>query len=217
MFIRTAIIAACLAASSAYGALLVENPNYSYAYEGEFHDEPHENNPSDSIYGSSDGFDGVSMDGSGWTLNITGTIVGFEDTPNGTTLGFTGGYTFTRDPAGASALDGVKFSIGMSASFETSFTTQITFDIGSLALTGGFTGNSTLTVDGVAITNGVPFTMEAGFHNIEFFIEGEHAGPTVTLSQDFSFSATVIPEPSTWALLMGGVAAAWGVRRRKVA
>ena len=217
MFIRTAIAALCLASSSLYGALLVENPYYVTFNDGGFVSSSGEDDRYDSVDGYSAGTYGVSMSGGAWTYAVTGTITGFTDTPNGTTLGFSGGYSLNKLLSNASTLNEVNFSLSMTVYFDTSSTTQISFDMSSFVLTGGFTGSPSITVDGDYVTNGVPIIMEAGSHEIVFLIAGTHTSPNATLSQDFTAMATIIPEPSTWALLAGGVAAAWGVRRRKVA
>ncbi len=212
MIIRS-IIAALLLASGSLHAALVNSYDLVYSYAG-------------TISHGSNGIQSDSVSGSGFESD------GFSipDGPDGMTfyVGGSGSFNDLDDHANFSL--NVSHRIQFPSQYPSTITTTmtVTFDLSSAAaiqfnflspmFTGEVTGSSSIKLDGFDVVSGTEIALGSGSHTLVFAINGSSIGWEGTYeSFGLDASITAIPEPSSWALLAGGVAAAWGLRRRKAA
>jgi hypothetical protein len=218
MYIRSLIIAACLSSSSLYADII--NPYFSidWSAKGQIATQ----GSGDYGYGAEtgtiweiyDSFTTGEIEGvDGFRLEVTGNTA-VEDWGDKVILNFSGGYGWS----------GGTFRTEYTVSYDMDFTLYedafISFDLSSFTLGNGFTGSAYVQVDGTTVSDGVLAPISAGAHTVYVYITGTNPSPGGSMWEySHSFSAigeiTTIPEPGTWALMLGGIAAAWGVKRRR--
>jgi hypothetical protein len=106
----------------------------------------------------------------------------------------------------------------MTVTFDLSSDATILFNIQTPMFTGEVTGSSSIKLDGSDVVSGETINLGSGLHTLVFAIDGLSEGWDGGY-ESFGLDATIaaVPEPGSWALLAGGIVAAWGVARRRVA
>jgi len=111
------------------------------------------------------------------------------------------------------------FDISIATTFELSTAANATIFFVSPMFEGAFSGTPTILLDGNAVsTTGSSFTLDAGSHTFTFLAQGGSTGADTSLTTfiaNANFEA--IPEPGTWALLVGGAGLLALARRKRAA
>lgn len=201
-------------ASGSLHAALINSSSMVYSYAGTI-SHGGSDIKSDSVSGTGFDYDSFTIgggpDGLTYTLGGQGEVIDFDED----------GALFML------LAHQVEFGYYYPSTFNTSI--EITVDFAS-AVTGtiyfpspmftdDFSGTATILINGNTITeDGSTFTLGAGSHTFSFLANGGNTGEYGS-SANFIVQAhfEAIPEPGTWALLVGGAGLLALVRRRRAA